>query len=64
MSRFEKAWDPDSLNEDPEDDQVDPSARVSVGTWSTSQDVYVAAPTKICGSCGAIINPVTYECRC
>jgi len=32
MSRFDTAWDPDSLNEVPDDDQVDPSARVAVGT--------------------------------
>jgi hypothetical protein len=61
---FDQRWDPDALNEDPDDEPSDPSARVAAGTWSDSQEIEVTAPPKSCTACGALINPLTYACRC
>ena len=61
---FDRPWDPDSLNEDPDDEPVDPSARVTTGTWGDSQEIEVTARPMTCTACGAMINPITYACRC
>ena len=63
-ARFDRRWDPNALNLDPEDENPDPSARMAAFTWAESDSVRVSSSPRTCPSCAALIDPITYSCRC